>query len=66
MQEFSIFPVLPLSDATVKFTQINLFLKLVYLFIYFKDFIYLFMRDRETHREAETQAEGEASSMQGA
>ena len=29
-----------------------------------KDFIYLFMRD--TQREAETQAEGEAGSMQGA
>ena len=29
-----------------------------------KDFIYLFMRD--TEREAETQAEGEAGSMQGA
>ena len=28
-----------------------------------KDFIYLFMRD--TEREAETQAEGEAGSMQG-
>ena len=45
------------------------------LFIYFfkKDFIYLFMRDRERdrerqrerQREAETQAEGEAGSMQG-
>ena len=32
--------------------------------IFFKDFIYLFMRD--TEREAETQAEGEAGSMQGA
>ena len=31
---------------------------------FFKDFIYLFMRD--TEREAETQAEGEAGSMQGA
>ena len=30
---------------------------------FFKDFIYLFMRD--TQREAETQAEGEAGSMQG-
>ena len=29
-----------------------------------KDFIYLFMRD--TQREAETQAEGEAGPMQGA
>ena len=35
---------------------------------FFKDFIYLFMRDteREREREAETQAEGEAGSMQGA
>ena len=31
---------------------------------FFKDFIYLFMRD--TQREAETQAEGEANSIQGA
>ena len=30
----------------------------------FKDFIFLFMRD--TEREAETQAEGEAGPMQGA
>ena len=30
----------------------------------FKDFIYLFMRD--TQREAETQAEGEAGSLPGA
>ena len=35
----------------------------IYLFLFFKDFIYLFMRD--TEREAETQAEGEAGSMQG-
>ena len=34
------------------------------VFCFFKDFIYLFMRDIE--REAETQAEGEAGSMQGA
>ena len=34
------------------------------LFFSFKDFIYLFMRD--TQREAETQAEGEAGSLQGA
>ena len=33
-------------------------------FYFFKDFIYLFLRD--TEREAETQAEGEAGSMQGA
>ena len=31
---------------------------------FFKDFIYLFMRD--TQKEAETQAEGEAGSLQGA
>ena len=31
-----------------------------FIIIIFKDFIYLFMRDRE--REAETQAEGEAGS----
>ena len=35
-------------------------------FCFFKDFVYLFMRDREKEREAETQAEGEAGSMQGA
>ena len=46
----------------------NLFIK--YLFIYFKDFIYLFIRDtqreRERERKRERQAEGEAGSMQGA
>ena len=36
------------------------------LFLFFLDFIYLFMRDTEREREAETQAEGEAGSMQGA
>ena len=36
------------------------------LFIYFLDLIYLFMRDTHTEREVETQAEGEAGSMQGA
>ena len=37
------------------------------LFIYlFKDFIYLFMRDPVREREAETQAEAEAGSVQGA
>ena len=30
---------------------------------FFKDLIYLFMRNREREREAETQAEGEAGSM---
>ena len=34
------------------------------LVLFFKDFIYLFMRD--TEREAETQAEGEAGSLWGA
>ena len=34
------------------------------LYFFKKDFTYLFMRD--THREAETQAEGEAGSVQGA
>ena len=34
------------------------------LFYFFKDLIYLFMRD--TEKEAETQAEGGAGSMQGA
>ena len=38
--------------------------RLLTFFIYIKDFIYLFMRNRE--REAETQAEGEAGSLQGA
>ena len=33
---------------------------------FFSDFIYLFMRDTHTEREAETQAEEEAGSMQGA
>ena len=33
---------------------------------FFKDFIYLFMSDREREREAETQAEVEAGSTQGA
>ena len=35
-----------------------------YFKIFFKDFTYLFMRD--TQREAETWAEGEAGSSQGA
>ena len=30
---------------------------------FFKDFIYLFMRDTEREREAETQAEGERSRL---
>ena len=35
-------------------------------YIYFKIFIYLLIRDSERGREAETQAEGEAGSIQGA
>ena len=35
----------------------------VSFFFFFKDFIYLFIRDTET--EAETQTEGEAGSLQG-
>ena len=31
--------------------------------LFFKDFIYLFMRDTQKEREAETQAEREAGSM---
>ena len=34
--------------------------------IFFKDCIYLFMRDTERKREAETQAEVEAGSVKGA
>ena len=34
---------------------------MILLFFFFKDFIYLFTRD--TQREAETQAEGEAGSL---
>ena len=34
--------------------------------LFFKDFVYLFMRDKEREREAETQAEGKAGSLQGA
>ena len=38
----------------------------IFIFYFFKDFIYLFMRDTEREREVETQAEEEAGSMQGA
>ena len=37
-----------------------------FFFLLKKYLIYLFMRDRERERAAETQAEGEAGSMQGA
>ena len=39
-------------------------MKVLFYKFFLKDFIYLFMRD--TGREAEIQAEGEAGSMQGA
>ena len=35
-------------------------------FLFFKDFLYLFMREIQKEREAETLAEGEAGSTQGA
>ena len=38
---------------------------LLFSCVFFKDFIYLFMRHTHTEK-AETQAEGEAGSMQGA
>ena len=50
-------------------SRILLFIKfegILFLFFLFKYFIYLFMRDTHTQREGETQAEGEAGSMQGA
>ena len=50
------------AAATVHIQKMNLNTCLRSFF--FKAFIYLFMRD--TQREAETQAEGEAGSMQGA
>ena len=34
--------------------------------MFFKDFIHPFMKDAHRHKEAETQAEGETGSMQGA
>ena len=45
------------------YTHVRVYLQTQNLLI-FKDFIYLFMTD--TEREAETQAEGEAGSTQGA
>ena len=36
---------------------------MIHICFYFEDFIYLFMRD--THTEAETQAEGETGSLPG-
>ena len=40
--------------------------RVLFNLFFFKDFIDLFMRDTERERQAETQAEGEAGSMQGA
>ena len=40
--------------------------EIIFPFFLKKDFIYLFMTDTYTEREAEAQEEGEAGSMQGA
>ena len=49
--------------AAISFVLFCFLISFKDLFIYlFEDFIYLFMKERE----AETQAEGEAGSMQGA
>ena len=56
----------PPPPRNLKLAQLGL-TSLLYSFhsiLFFKDFIYLFMRD--TEREAGTQAEGETGSMQGA
>ena len=47
---------------TISFSFFDLYFSIFYFIL--KDFIYLSMRD--TERRAETQAEGEAGSMQGA
>ena len=36
------------------------------ILVFFLRFIYLFIHDKQREREVETQAEGEAGSMQGA
>ena len=66
-----------LSSAMEPLSLNKCILSLNSLYSFFKDFIYLFMRDRDTEREkeierererereAETQAEGEAGSMPG-
>ena len=38
----------------------------IYLFYFLKDFIFIYLLMKDTLREAETQAEGEAGSTQGA
>ena len=40
--------------------------KMIVFYFFLNILFYLFMRDTEREREAETQAEGEAGSMQGA
>ena len=57
-------PWRPLYPIFLLFESLYFILFFIFIFIFFKDFIYLFMRD--TEREAETQAEGGAGSMQGA
>ena len=52
-----------LSEAFTGKHKLPIDANLLFLFI-FKDFIYLFIRD--TQREAETQAEGEAGYLWGA
>ena len=56
------------SSKTVTFFSVLELNTLFYAqYFFFKDVIYLFMRNTEMcEREAETQAEGEAGSMQGA
>ena len=45
---------------------VDLYFVILFILNFKKDFIYLFMRDADREGEAETQAEGEAGSMQGA
>ena len=60
----------PLLGTTVILGTVHMNMYIVgFGFCFFKDFIYLFMRDRERETEgggAETQAEGEVGSMQEA
>ena len=61
-QLFSVFLSNRLKSKQQQGNKYVIFVQTIWLF--FKYFIYLFMRD--TQREAETQAEGEAGSLQGA
>ena len=54
-------PTFPLPACHPKRVMYHNFKGNVFVLFCFKDFIYLFMRDRER----DTQAEGEAGSMQG-